>query len=239
MLDSQLTRKCALSEIGEIVSTQTALITSQSSITIRLRKCRKKLDELFRHGKAVQETGFDGGVHANDMSLGREERLQVEGEISTVIRGVQGGLENLLARITENNEQIPWPKFKPVFDEAVINAIEHGTHFCTSGNVEIRVFNGRNGILAIISQPTKGPSRKKIREAVKPKTMERLATRTSATEIRGVGLKCFARGDKSRVWFERGKKKTEQFSVLILQTKNTLISCRNESNETLISKSLP
>jgi hypothetical protein len=105
--------------------------------------------------------------------------------------------------------------------EAIDNAVDHGTNFCTQGNVEFQIKLGRKGILGVVSQESPGLTSEQIEKAL---TCERdeLIRGTELTGIRGMGLLCYRHEENARVGFDLYTEDSPIFRIIVLETRKRL-----------------
>lgn len=227
MLDRDLTIEYGLSEIGEIIQESHVTITPESPVVQVLKTARQRHDELFRGGKVYTDTGIFGGIRPKRWIVSEDECHALEIELSQLGSDVFKECAKTLWKSTDIDYEGSWmasgPHFNDPFFEAIQNAIEHGTDFCTKGNVEVHCKTGTEGILAVISQPTPGLSMEKVDKALTCKEPGELTYEPRKGEIRGMGLACYHNSKNAQVWFEFPNEISPEFKVIILQTRKRLL----------------
>jgi hypothetical protein len=101
--------------------------------------------------------------------------------------------------------------------ETLANAIEHGTHFCSDGNVNVVVTYGENGVLGIVSQPTPGITHQ---VALGNETLD--INKASSGRCKGLLSLRDTEFGAPRVWFEFTTKDKPGFAAIILSTREQL-----------------
>lgn len=230
MLDRDLTIERGLSEIGEVVQESHVTITPDSPVVQMLKETRLRHDELYQAGKVYTDLGPLGSGPRFMRRTSTDEEWREANAIDIELSQLGG--ETLKAFIRtrrlampkqENLDIATQPFFSNPFDEAIQNAIEHGTNFCQKGNIKVHGTTGTEGILAVISQPTPGLTREKVEKALTCEDAGELRYHPTPHEIRGMGLACFRNPENAQVWFEFSTEESPEFKVIILQTRKRLM----------------
>lgn len=227
MLDRDLTIELGLTEIGEVIQESHLTITPDAPIVEILKTARLRHNELFAAGKVYTNTGLFGGITAKSWAMPEDEYYSLERELPQLGSDVFNEFAKTLwqsVHYDEGGDMGASPFFSDPFFEAIQNAIEHGTNFCDSGNVEVHCTTGTEGILAVISQPAPGLTRRKVEAALTCKDAGELAYEPTPGEIRGMGLACYRNPENAQVWFEFANQQSPEFKVIILTTRKRLIA---------------
>lgn len=218
MIDKDLTINRGLSEIGDITTSGQTTLTSRSPFTKAIGEYRTRIAELLEQKlvENIQAPEINGGgIHPCDWL---EEKYKLEIEIGklrdrvfhTMTRTVYSTLQP-----PTNRDILYYEPFVGTLKEAIGNAVEHGTNFCTQGTVKVQTWTGERGLLGVVSQKTPGLTQEQI-------DGEPLIQGTRRTETRGRGLSCYKYSKHPEVGFELYTEQSPIFRVIILETRQEL-----------------
>ncbi len=217
MIDLNLTKDSGLDEIGHLTESSSVEITDQTPVTQAIKEARDFFPPLYKEDKIYQGGGPLAGISFHSWNFASEQEVDVcQMRMLEITRSVVRPL-NILFNSSIKDDERHKPSldellsYIEIFKEMVVNAIEHGTHFCEEGSVDIEFNIGEKGWLTVISQPTPVPC-----ELIeKLQATETLMYTTEHQEPRGSGLTLCVESPYTRVGFQTCE---DSFSVILLTT---------------------
>ena len=220
MINPYLTEGKALERIGEVRMSEELLITKESKIPKILNHFRHRIDELFEEKQIYYKDDVGSHRHrilAENFEGTDQEWFSLLFELKKLHNSVSEVFRKITALIppTTCRDIFPERSFQTLLFEAVWNSIEHGTAFCSKGDVRLEIKKGVNGLLGMVFQSTPGPDHLQMQRLTTPfQWGETLTYRTELGDIRGHGFGIF-RGSDSEVGFE-SEENPPSFKTLML-----------------------
>lgn len=216
MLDKNLTIDQRFNEIGEVILEQRLVLTEGSEIVQAYKQWLFAIEQGKREG--IVSFDENTGEFRTDSDEKRDRLQQLEMGPHWVKMRQSLGLIKTEEQFIDYDDIY---SFTDTLIEAIANAIEYGTDFCTKGDVEIHIKIGSNGMLAVVSQPNPGITLETIFKH-RPYDGQPFIIAEKHN-----GIRRFWNPRKARIWFEFYTEENQKFKAIILETRKNWEELRN------------
>lgn len=214
MINKDLTIESGLAALGEVEEIFAQDYKENDPLAVEL----SAFDNIVRGALKTGRVKKFKGIEYSPEVLSAERAIieKIRKNTNTLLQFCEDSSEMFWCRLTgqvQGSTTLPISDLMDVLREARMNAIGHGTAYCTKGEVQVRGAISSKGALFCIIQNTPGPNDEQLEKLYKAKQEDRLQYQVEHM-TRGNGFTKFVQANKVNVNFQTTK---EGGCILIAQ----------------------
>ena len=207
MLKPDLTKQVAEEVVGEPTFEFEMVLTADSPIAVAIREYRELFEEVSANGEIIRT---DYGHLAEDDAL-KDDCVYLN-----ILWGrIVNAADMINFQMLFQGDFVEVDALTNVFEEAMLNAVAHGTNFCQDGDVKLMAKGTGTSIMTVVSQPCPGLTPEAVEEKAQS---DQLVNINQFGEERGHGFDNFRAQNGPDVWFGFYSEDRPKYEVVILET---------------------